>query len=105
MSTEHTCTAFAGMRRIASGAVIDVAIAAKPAIDRGESVLIFDDATAATIEIDFRGSAADVRGRLAQRTDIHPRRRRKPKPRAAPAGRSSASSRARSRCCRAIGNG
>ena len=32
MSTEHTCTAFAGMRRVASGAVIDVAIAAKPAI-------------------------------------------------------------------------
>jgi hypothetical protein len=72
MSTEHTCTAFAGMRRVASGAVIDVAVAAKPAIDRGESVLIFDDATAATIEIDFRGSAADVRARLAQRTDIHP---------------------------------
>jgi uncharacterized protein len=72
MSTEHTCTAFAGVHRIASGPVVDVAVAAKPAVDRGESVLIFDDATAETIEIDFRGSAADVRGRLAQRTDIQP---------------------------------
>jgi hypothetical protein len=33
-------------------------------------VLIFDDATAQTIEIDFRGSAADVGARLAQRTDL-----------------------------------
>jgi hypothetical protein len=72
MTAEHSCTAFTGMRRIASGPVVDVAVAAKPAVDRGESVLIFDDATAETIEIDFRGSAADVRDRLARRTDIHP---------------------------------
>jgi hypothetical protein len=68
--TEQTCTAFSGTRRIASGAVADVALAAKAVVDRGENVLIFDDATAATIEIDFRGSAADVRARLAQRTDL-----------------------------------
>jgi hypothetical protein len=60
------CTAFAGNRRIASGAITDVALAAKPAVDRGESVLIFDDATAQTVEIDFRGGAADLGARLAQ---------------------------------------
>jgi hypothetical protein len=65
--TEHTCTAFAGTARIARGPVLDVALKAKPAVDRGETVLIFDDTTAQPIEIDFRGSAADLRGRLAQR--------------------------------------
>ncbi len=64
------CTAFTGPRRIASGPIADVALAAKPASDRGESVLVFDDATAQTIEIDFRGSAADVSARLAQRTEL-----------------------------------
>jgi uncharacterized protein len=64
------CTAFSGTRRIASGPIADVALAAKPAADRGESVLIFDDATAQTIEIDFRGSAADISARLAQRADL-----------------------------------
>jgi len=65
-----TCTAFAGARRIAAGAIVDVALAAKPAADRGDSVLIFDDTTAQTIEVDFRGSAADVSARLARRTDL-----------------------------------
>jgi hypothetical protein len=64
------CTAFTGTRRIASGPIADVALAAKSVADRGESVLIFDDATAQTVEIDFRGSAADVSARLAQRTDL-----------------------------------
>jgi len=64
------CTAFTGTRRIASGLVADVALAAKPVADRGESVLIFDDATAQTIEIDFRGSAADVSARIAQRAEL-----------------------------------
>jgi hypothetical protein len=70
MSIEQTCTAFAGSRRIASGPVPEVAIKAKTAIDRGETVLIFDDATAQPIEIDFRGSAADLRDRLAQREGL-----------------------------------
>src|SRR5258705_325909 len=67
-----TCTAFAGTRRIASGTIVDVALAAKPAADRGDSVLIFDDTTAQTIEVDFRGSAADVSARLAQRRVSRP---------------------------------
>jgi hypothetical protein len=63
------CIAFAGTRRIASGLIADVALAAKPVADRGESVLIFDGATAQPIEIDFRGSPADLRERLAQRAE------------------------------------
>jgi uncharacterized protein len=68
-----TCTAFAKQRRIASGTLEHVALQAKPAFDRGESVLIFDDATAQPIEIDFRGNAADLRQRLAQRDAAQPR--------------------------------
>jgi hypothetical protein len=73
-----TCTAFTGTRRIASGLIADVALAAKPVADRGESVLIFDDATAQPVEIDFRGSAADLRDRLAQRGDAQPRQESAP---------------------------
>jgi hypothetical protein len=69
---EHSCTAFAGTRRIAAGAVNDVALKAKAAVDRGETVFIFDYATAQPIEIDFRGSAAEVRKRLAQRPPSPP---------------------------------
>ena len=67
-----TCTAFAATRRIASGAVADVALKAKRVVDRGESVLIFDDATAQPVEIDFRGSAADVRRRLGDAAPAMP---------------------------------
>jgi hypothetical protein len=66
MQDNPSCTVFAGERRIASGALSDVATKAKGAVDRGESVFIFDDVTAQPIEVDFRGSAADVRKRLAQ---------------------------------------
>ena len=62
------CTAFEGSRRIANGELAEVALAVKAAIDRGatEPVLIFDDGTAKLIEVDFRGSADDVRRRLKQ---------------------------------------
>lgn len=57
-------TAFAGTRRVASGALADVALKAKKLVDRDETVLIFDDATAQPVEVDFRGSAQDVQARL-----------------------------------------
>ncbi|AUT58283.1 DUF2239 family protein [Paraburkholderia terrae] len=66
-----TCTAFEGVRRLASGALKDVALAVKAAIDRdgGASVLIFDDQTSRPIELDLRGSASDVLARLADQQD------------------------------------
>ena len=59
-----TCTAFAGSERAASGALPDVVRACKPLVDAGQSILIFDDATADPIEVDFRGSVDDVLHRL-----------------------------------------
>ena len=62
----RACTAFCGLKRIASGLVADVVGAAKAAIDRGETgaIAIFDDETSRPIEVDFRGSIEEVRARL-----------------------------------------
>jgi hypothetical protein len=61
------CIAFAGSHCIASGELRQVAATAKESMDRGETrpILIFDAATSALIEVDFRGSAQDVQKRLA----------------------------------------
>jgi hypothetical protein len=61
-----TCTAFEGARRIASGDLATVALAAKAVVDRGPTgaVLIFDDLDARPIEIDLRGTPAAVLERL-----------------------------------------
>jgi hypothetical protein len=63
----HThCTAFEGARRIAAGELADVASKAKAAVDKGRQVLIFDDASSESIEVDFRGTVEDVLQRLAR---------------------------------------
>lgn len=64
---ETACTAFEGTDCIASGALSHVALEVKAVLERGERgpVLIFDDATSEQIEVDFRGTADDVRARLA----------------------------------------
>ncbi len=63
MPTTTTCTAFAGSTRIASGTIEDVAVRVKGVVDADDprSILIFDDATSAPIELDLRGSVEDVR--------------------------------------------
>ena len=64
-----SCTAFVGHSRIASGTLVDVALAAKTIADRGERapLLVFDDATSDTIEVDLRGTPKDVLDRLLKR--------------------------------------
>ena len=63
-----SCTAFEGFRRIASGSLVHVATKTKKVLDRGAKgpVLIFDDVTSEQLEVDFRGSAADVKERIAK---------------------------------------
>lgn len=60
------CTAFDGMRNIASGELQQVAGKVKEQIDQGEvlSVLIFDDLSSELVEVDFRGTKDDVLKRL-----------------------------------------
>jgi len=61
-NAEPLFTAFIGERRIAAGLLRDVAIAVKDARENGLSgeILVFDDEAARPIEVDFRGSVADV---------------------------------------------
>ncbi len=75
------CTAFAGSKRIASGDLRDVALAAKAAWDgdKWAQVLIFDDVTSNLIEMDFRGSPEDVGRRIAKEAPAEPRRPGRPK--------------------------
>ena len=65
MTLAQAYTAFAGDRLIAAGSFSEVALAVKDATDSGASkILVFDDASGATVELDLRGSPQDVLQRL-----------------------------------------
>ena len=61
---KNTCSAFAGSRRIAGGELAEVVAKVKAVIERtdwaGEPVLIFDDRTSETIDVDWQGSITQV---------------------------------------------
>lgn len=81
--TSTSYTAFDGSRRLAEGALIDVALAVKNALaERPDaSILVFDDATGRVVDLDLRGSADDIAARLAPappEADV-PRGRGRPK--------------------------
>lgn len=64
MSSSISCvTAFAGVRLIARGELAAVISAAHA--HRGEQPLVFEDETGRTLELDLRGSLADVVAKLA----------------------------------------
>lgn len=62
------CTAFNGSLLIASGELADVAISVKAAFDGSKTaiILVFNDITGETIEIDNRGTVAEVLKRLTE---------------------------------------
>jgi hypothetical protein len=62
------CTAFAGSALLATGPLAEIALAVKHAMDRGTTapLLTFDDATGGVVDLDLRGSAADIVARLGQ---------------------------------------
>lgn len=68
-------TAFSGHRRIASGPLQRVALVVKQAIESGAAgpVLIFDDTTGRSVDIDTRGSEEEVLARFAQPTATNDR--------------------------------
>src|SRR5262245_52177781 len=72
--SQPRCIAFAGARCIAAGELAQVALKAKEAIDRGgrEPVLLFDAATSEPIELDFRGTPADLLKRLERSASRRP---------------------------------
>lgn len=64
-STEHF-TAFVGQRRLATGRLADVALMIKKSTKPpgGEPILIFDDTSGRSIDLDLRGTDAEVLDRL-----------------------------------------
>jgi uncharacterized protein len=63
----QSCSAFLAHRRIAHGPLLDVALAVKALLhpNPSETVLVFDDATGRVIDLDLRGTTADIAARLA----------------------------------------
>ena len=80
-------TVFEGQRRLVSGPITEIALAIKGATKpTAESVVIFSDATGRSIDIDLRGSNAEVLARLSpvsppapDETPGEPRGRGRPK--------------------------
>ncbi|MCF7784945.1 MAG: DUF2239 family protein [Prosthecobacter sp.] len=66
-SPNSTFTTFDGHRLIATGALRENALALKRALESGSlrPILIFDDATGRTVEVDTRGTDEECCGRLA----------------------------------------
>jgi len=64
-SMTGTFTAFAGERRLASGPLADVALAAKRAKQHtSQPIVVFSDATGGAVDLDLRGSEDEVLARL-----------------------------------------
>jgi hypothetical protein len=61
----ETYTAFAGQRRLAAGPLVEIALAVKRAEGDAAPILIYDDATGKAIDLDTRGSEAEVATRYA----------------------------------------
>lgn len=62
------CTAFDGHRLLLSGPLVEVALAVKTAMESRSPnmILVFDDATGSVIDLDLRGTRADIVERLSQ---------------------------------------
>ncbi|MEH2513706.1 hypothetical protein V1291_005060 [Nitrobacteraceae bacterium AZCC 1564] len=62
------CTAFEGSRLLLSGPLVEVALAVKAAMtwEAADLILTFDDATGRVIDLDLRGSKAEIIARLSQ---------------------------------------
>ena len=67
-SLSKPSTAFDGHQLLRSGPLVDVALAVKTATENGSPnvLLVFDDATGRVIDLDLRGSKADVIARLSE---------------------------------------
>jgi uncharacterized protein len=66
-------TAFAGLRRLASGPLTEVALAIKHAIGTtSEPIVVFSDSSGRAVDIDLRGTDQDMVARLSNPASIAP---------------------------------
>ena len=69
----ETFTAFAGLRRLASGSLPEVALAIKHAIGTtSEPIAVFSDSSGRAVDIDLRGTDQDMVARLGNPASIAP---------------------------------
>jgi len=82
MTTPTCFTVFENDRRVATGPLTDVALAVKRMVNSpgASSILIFDDATGRTIDLDLRGSDEEIVARLNQPAARQPERATEPAP-------------------------
>ena len=66
-----SCAAFAGQRRLLSGPLAEVAIAVARAAETSDAILVFDDATGRVVDLDLRGSDAEILKRLSEPPKPH----------------------------------
>ncbi|MFE0756511.1 DUF2239 family protein [Inquilinus sp. NPDC058860] len=68
------CTAFEGPTLLLSGPLAEVALVAKARVDRnmGGPILVFDDTTGRVVDLDLRGSEAEIVARLAPADSAEP---------------------------------
>lgn len=66
------CTAFEGHHQLARGPLVDVALAVRAALaaDPQASILVFGDTTGGVIDLDLRGTTAEIVARLAKQADL-----------------------------------
>ena len=64
MTSSPACIAFEGGKRLAAGAVADVALAVRKRAGGRHPILVFDYDTGRQIELDLRGTDKDIRTRL-----------------------------------------
>lgn len=88
-------TAFAGNRRLLCGPLIEVALAVKAAVDSDgvSRLLVFDDESGRQIDLDLRGTKADVIDRLSRPPQSFVGRYAPPSPSMEPAKEDAAESR------------
>lgn len=67
-----TCTAFAGQKKIAAGPVFEVAAQVKRYHDKqpDAQILIFDDSSSQQVELDLRGTVAEVLSRIPRSDEV-----------------------------------
>ena len=70
--TAASFTAFAGHRLLARGPLAEVALAVKAAAGDGPAVLTFSDETGGVIDLDLRGSDAEIVARLTAAAEADP---------------------------------
>jgi hypothetical protein len=70
---EKPCTAFLGTRRVATGSLLDVALVVQESQpSTGNPIYVFDDSTRSVIDLDLRGSRAEIVARLTERAREEP---------------------------------